>query len=107
MKNLSLHQFFIIGILFSCVFSGCKTGELENRLDNMERQATAVEVDFRAGNYAVADRVFERFGHNIPTELSDNSKIFIQNGYMTKTENGLALTRNGFLMSNTILSEIL
>ncbi len=53
------------------------------------------------------DKVFERFGHNIPKELYDNSKIFIQNGYMTKTENGLSLTRKGFLLSNSILSEIL
>ncbi len=53
------------------------------------------------------DKVFERFGHKIPKELYENSKIFIQNGYMTRNENGLALTRKGFLMSNTILSEIL
>ena len=53
------------------------------------------------------DKVFERFGHNIPKEIYKKSQIFIQNGYMTKTENGLALTRNGFLLSNSILSEIL
>ena len=53
------------------------------------------------------EKVFERFGHNIPKEIYDNSKIFIDNGYMTKTENGLALTRKGFLLSNSILSEIL
>lgn len=53
------------------------------------------------------DKVFERFGHSIPKEIYDNSKIFIDNGYMIKTENGLALTRKGFLMSNSILSEIL
>lgn len=53
------------------------------------------------------DKVFERFGHSIPKEIYDNSKIFIDNGYMVKTENGLALTRKGFLLSNTILAEIL
>ncbi len=53
------------------------------------------------------DKVFERFGHSIPKEIYAKSKIFIQNGYMTKTENGIALSRKGFLMSNTILSEIL
>lgn len=53
------------------------------------------------------DKVFERFGHKIPKELYDKSKIFINNGYMAKTENGIALTRKGFLMSNAILSEIL
>jgi oxygen-independent coproporphyrinogen-3 oxidase len=52
-------------------------------------------------------RGFERFGHNIPNEIYEKSQIFIDNGYMTKTENGLALTRKGFLLSNSILSEIL
>ena len=40
-------------------------------------------------------------------QIYENSKVFIDNGYMTKTENGIALTRKGFLMSNAILSEIL
>ena len=53
------------------------------------------------------DKVFERFGHNIPKEMYEKSQIFIDNGYMLKNENGLALTRNGFLMSNSILAEIL
>ena len=53
------------------------------------------------------NKVFERFGHNIPKEIYEKSKIFIDNEYMLKNENGLALTRNGFLMSNSILAEIL
>lgn len=53
------------------------------------------------------NRVFERFGFNIPNEIYEKSKIFIDNGYMTITKNGLALTRQGFLMSNSILAEIL
>lgn len=53
------------------------------------------------------DKVFERFSHPIPKEIYEKSKIFIDNRYMTKTEKGLKLTRKGFLMSNTILAEIL
>ena len=53
------------------------------------------------------NKVFERFGHNIPKEIYEKSQIFIDNEYMLKNENGLALTRNGFLMSNSILAEIL
>jgi oxygen-independent coproporphyrinogen-3 oxidase len=53
------------------------------------------------------DKVFERFGHSITKEIYDKAQIFIQNGYMTKRHKGLTLTRKGFLMSNTILSEIL
>ena len=52
-------------------------------------------------------KVLERFGHKIPQELYENSKIFIDNGYMIENDNGLALTRKGFLMSNSILAEIL
>ncbi|MBQ4645352.1 MAG: radical SAM family heme chaperone HemW [Clostridia bacterium] len=53
------------------------------------------------------DKVLEGFGHNIPKEIYEKSKIFIDNGYMISNENGIALTRKGFLMSNTILAEIL
>lgn len=40
-------------------FAGCKTGELENRLDDMERRAAAGEVSFRAGDYSAADATFK------------------------------------------------
>ncbi len=53
------------------------------------------------------DKVFERFGHQIPKEIYEKSQIFIDNGYMVKAENGLAFTRKGFLMSNSILAKIL
>lgn len=53
------------------------------------------------------EKVFERFGYNIPKEIYEKSQIFIDNGYMTTENNTLKLTRKGFLMSNTILSEIL
>ena len=53
------------------------------------------------------DKVINRFGHSIPDEIYEKSKIFVDNGYMQKTGNGLSLTRKGFLISNTILAEIL
>ncbi len=53
------------------------------------------------------DKVFKRFGHSIPKKIYEKSKIFIDNGYMRADENGLALTRKGFLLSNMILSNIL
>ncbi len=53
------------------------------------------------------NKVLDRFGHNIPKEIYEKSKIFIDNGYMSATENGIKLTRKGFLMSNSILAEIL
>lgn len=53
------------------------------------------------------NKVFERFGHSIPKGIYEKSQIFIDNRYMLKNQNGLALTRKGFLMSNTILANIL
>lgn len=52
-------------------------------------------------------KLLERFGHKIPQALYKKSQIFIDNEYMTENDNGLSLTRKGFLMSNTILAEIL
>lgn len=52
-------------------------------------------------------KVFERFGHSIPKEIYKKSQIFIDNGYMVADNNSLKLTRKGFLLSNSILSEIL
>ncbi len=53
------------------------------------------------------NKVFERFRHKIPNEMYEKAKIFIDNRYMTADENSLKLTRKGFLLSNSILSEIL
>ncbi len=53
------------------------------------------------------NKVFDRFGHNIPKEIYEKSEIFIKNGYMIANENSLKLSRKGFLLSNTILAEIL
>jgi len=53
------------------------------------------------------DKVFDRFAHNIPHEIYEKAKMFIDNGYMVKSEKGLALTQKGFLLSNSILAEIL
>ena len=53
------------------------------------------------------EKVFNRFGHSIPKGIYEKSRIFVDNGYMNYNENGLKLTRKGFLMSNTILAEIL
>ena len=53
------------------------------------------------------EKVFNRFGHSIPKGIYEKSRIFVDNGYINYKENGLKLTRKGFLMSNTILAEIL
>ena len=52
-------------------------------------------------------KIFERFGHSIPKSIYEKSQIFIDNGYMVNENKTLKLTRKGFLLSNSILSEIL
>ncbi|MCH5190984.1 MAG: radical SAM family heme chaperone HemW [Oscillospiraceae bacterium] len=53
------------------------------------------------------NNVLKRFGHKIPNEMREKACIFVNNGYMESDENGLRLTRKGFLLSNSILAEIL
>lgn len=57
-KNIKFPFFALLAI--SAVFTGCKTGELENRLDDMERQAAVADVSFRAGDYSAADAAFRK-----------------------------------------------
>ncbi len=51
--------------------------------------------------------VQERFGHGIPNELYEKAAPLAAHGLVTVTEDGLALTRKGFLVSNSILASIL
>lgn len=49
----------------------------------------------------------KRFGHKIPEEMIKKSAFFANNGFIESDETGIRLTRNGFLLSNSILAEIL
>ena len=49
----------------------------------------------------------KRFRSKIPDEMIKKSAIFIDNGFMESDELGLRLTKKGFLLSNSILAEIL
>ena len=53
------------------------------------------------------DDTEKRFGHKIPEEMIKKSAFFADNGLMESDETGIRLTRNGFLLSNSILAEIL
>lgn len=48
-----------------------------------------------------------RFSHGIPPELREKCKPFAENGYVISDEQGIRLTRKGFLISNSILADIL
>lgn len=49
----------------------------------------------------------KRFGHKIPEEMIKKSAFFADKDFMKCDETGIRLTRKGFLLSNSILAEIL
>lgn len=49
----------------------------------------------------------ERFGKKLPSSLLCKAKKFEKLGLLNINEQGIQLTRNGFLLSNTILSEFI
>lgn len=50
---------------------------------------------------------YERFGKSIPTEISERAKAFEKAELLTVTEKGISLTKKGFLLSNSIIAELL
>lgn len=48
-----------------------------------------------------------RFSHGIPLQMREKCRVFADHGYLVCDEQGIRLTRKGFLMSNSILAEIL
>lgn len=50
---------------------------------------------------------YERFGKSIPTEISERAKAFEKAGLLTVTEKSISLTKKGFLLSNSIIAELL
>ena len=76
MKTTRSHQIFWVGVLAALVLTGCKTGELENRLDKMEERAEVGEARFRAGDYAAAEETFK----NLEAERTVSSPLYRLNG---------------------------
>ncbi len=55
----------------------------------------------------IFDDVFKRFGHGIPPTMLDTAKRFEKNGLMKVNDGQIALTREGFLVSNAVIAELL
>lgn len=53
------------------------------------------------------DRVKNRFGFEIPEKIRKNAEKFAADGYLVSDKKGIRLTPKGFLISNTIISELL
>lgn len=52
-------------------------------------------------------RVQKRFGFLIPEEMRQKAEKFQKNGLLISDNNGIRLTKQGFLLSNTIISELI
>ena len=48
-----------------------------------------------------------RFGHSVSSEIISNAKQLEKHGLIKVTENNIALTVNGFLVSNSVISNII
>lgn len=49
----------------------------------------------------------ERFGHEMSEKYISNARKFINTGYLIIDDNGIRLTAKGFIVSNSIITEIL
>lgn len=54
----------------------------------------------------VTYKKLEQFGYNL-TAIKDKVSLFVKHGFVKETEDGFALTKNGFLVSNSIIVELL
>ena len=55
----------------------------------------------------IFDDVLKRLGHGIPEFMLDKARLFEKNGLTKVTPDRIALTREGFLVSNAIIAELL
>lgn len=51
--------------------------------------------------------VKDRYGFSIPEEMRKKAEVFVKHGLVISDKDGIRLTRNGFLMSNTVLAELI
>ena len=52
------------------------------------------------------EEVIKKFGHPIPDKIIKKAAFFERKGFMKTDENSISLTRQGFLISNYIISEL-
>ena len=50
---------------------------------------------------------YERYQKHLSAKIIQKSKLFEKQGLMTVTDDSIALTEKGFLLSNTIISELI
>lgn len=61
----------------------------------------------RLGEGLQDGRVFKRFGFHIPSKIIEKAKKYENNGFAVIKDNSISLTAKGFLVSNSIIGELL
>ncbi len=72
-----------------------------------EPQKELVMLSLRTKEGLTNKKFKSKLGKNIPKVYFDKAKKFEEHGYLNCTENSIYLTEKGFLVSNSIISEIL
>lgn len=66
-----------------------------------------IMLRLRLADGIVFDEFEKRFSKPFPTEISERAKTLEKQGLVNVTEASLSLTRKGYLLSNTIISELI
>lgn len=53
------------------------------------------------------ERVIKRYGHKIPMSMREKARRFESGGFLISDSSGIRFTRKGFLVSNSLLAELL
>ncbi len=66
-----------------------------------------IMLALRLSEGAINERFVRRFGHGIPRKYYDNAKKLAATGYVLCDDEGIRLTREGFLLSNALIARII
>ena len=55
----------------------------------------------------IFNEYYEKYHKNLSDEVIEKAKLFEKQGLVTVNDTSIALTREGFLLSNTIISELI
>lgn len=66
-----------------------------------------IMLRLRLADGLIFNEFTERFGKPFPAEIVERARVFEKQGLFCMSENSLNLTRKGFLLSNTIISNLI
>lgn len=78
---------------------------VEDGIGGDEEEYAMLRLRLKEG--LVFEEYYKRYGKSLPKEIVEKAKTFAKQGLMTITEDSIALTREGFLLSNTIISSLI